>query len=490
MNLRLPLCSLCFLLLLPLQQLVLGQAWHPFPAGQVSLFKFSEGIGLDSALMGARIDSVALEGQDSAFYLYRIARPVWQLEYNCNGGLVQNGAHATNRDHYLGQKLLRAPNGDCRFILSNGDSFALRTWAPVGDRWEWQLGDTATVDSITFRSVLGVMDSVKHFSTQGGKMLALSRSMGLVSAPNLYPFHLLYLGSTIDVQFDLWGIPTLSLGGRLPTYAEVGQMDVGDRVGYHHSNHSATYGTSTFYINCTVTAPIPGQRFSYSAVCDTLRIITPIQTNIPDSTYHPAGPQVLSIDSLNTPDLSLLPYDDGPNDGSGIVQAGAYLINGSAGRVRSKFRLLYNWDDCSQAYLVQPVYISQRSFGTGLMQVSERYMSSNINSGYDVYCYQKGAETWGTCLDLGTLIGVTPGAGLDFRVSPNPASSTLRVELPDGMTLVAAELMGMDGRVVTSADGGANGTEINVTGVASGRYMLRVRDAAGQVGFQRVLVER
>lgn len=487
---RILLCCSALLLLLVWNSHGLAQAWHPMPAGQVSLFKLWEGIGLDSALFGMRIDSVALEGQDSAFYLYRITRLVTGNEYDCNGSLIPYGSHATNRDHYLGQKMLRSPNGHCKFVFSTPDSFMLHGWAAPGDTWLWSPGDLAQVDSIVYRPVLGVMDSLKYISLQSGPTVILSREHGLVRIHNLIPYQPLYGFGTIQVEFELWGIPTAGLGGRIPSYAEIGQMDVGDQLGFLHNSYNAGYGSVSRRVNCTIASQVPGSRFQYAATCDSL-VVTNLNGQSTDSSYHPAGMQTLAIDSLLAPDLTLLPCDDGPNDGSGTLQMGTYLIAGSAGRLRMHHRTqLYNWDPCANAYLVNPNYISQKVYATGLMQTQQQFMSPNSVSSYNLYCYQKGAETWGSCLDLGTLIAVEPVTGPEFEIAPNPASSVLRVNLREGPGMATLHLLDLQGRVVLSMPWEGNPASIPVSHLPMGMYLLQVYDADRGIRSQRVVIAR
>ena len=81
------------------------------------------------------------------------------------------------------------------------------------------------------------------------------------------------------------------------------------------------------------------------------------------------------------------------------------------------------------------------------------------------------------------VLSVAPNATLNFSVYPNPASSVVTVSSEAAISSIA--LFNSLGQQVLSADGAS----ADVSGLATGVYVLKAIDANGNVGVQRVIVE-
>lgn len=231
-----------------------AQAWNPFPHGNTFGYSATLAGQANEHLFGVRMDSIRLEGNDSAHYFYRIDRPAGLNEvfYACNGQLMPpNQFFRTNQDHFFGKKMLCSSNGDCRFIFSDPDTFLLRTLAQAGDTWAFHPFLVATVDSVVLGTALGVVDSLKYISVNNGRKLVLSRSHGLVSMFNLHEFNL-FAQTNINVDFRLWGIHEMGLGGRLPGIREIFGYQPSDILGYEYgyagTSFHSSYGRNIYTI--------------------------------------------------------------------------------------------------------------------------------------------------------------------------------------------------------------------------------------------------
>ena len=80
---------------------------------------------------------------------------------------------------------------------------------------------------------------------------------------------------------------------------------------------------------------------------------------------------------------------------------------------------------------------------------------------------------------------------VNFRVYPNPTSSTLFVDNGMGLTIDKIELIDMSGRVVLSVQKGSFNNqlaELNVSNLTTGVYTVRM--TAGQASFNQRLIKQ
>lgn len=265
-----------------------AQNWHPFPGNATFLYSFSQAGSADEWYFAAHADSVSAEGADSAYYFYRIDRGALPSDVDCNGQAVASTMLMSNKDHYLGRKALLQTDGVCRFISSAADTFVLQTRAASGQAWAWHVGITATVDSVVAGTVLGVADSLKYIQLSSGDTWVLSKGHGLAHCTNLLPF-VDHSGAVTDVDFEIWGIPELGLGGHLPHFEEIFQYDPSDRFGYRHYQ-GLHPGSNTDFIEMTILSQsAPTQ---YQTLQERVRIHAP-QAPPADTIYYAATQQAV-----------------------------------------------------------------------------------------------------------------------------------------------------------------------------------------------------
>jgi Secretion system C-terminal sorting domain len=473
-----------------------AQNWHPIPSNGPLLYSFEQQGSTDEWYFAAKADSVRLEGADSAFYLYRIDRPAVPSDelVTCQGDSLSGlgACIAIGRDHYLGKKMLLRPNGECLFVSSNADSFLLKTRAQTGQNWVWNAGISATVDSVVTGNVLGAADSLKYISLSSGQSIVLSKAHGMVGCFAFLPF-INWQYQPDAVVFTIWGIPNLGLGGHFPDYAELFSFDVNDKFGYRERDFFPQ-GSGTALESVVIQAVQPGIRFAYDVVSERLTILALIGYPI-DSTYTPPFSATTTSDSTSYPLIPLLPYEThDPLDveANEYYQNGIRLLAGSNGRLRLDMAKQTYYESCANAYVpFEPVWTL--SLAAGLGKVYSSYSDVGQMSIFEIYCYQKGAETWGTCLNLSTLIAVEPTQETAFQLLPNPASSLVRIVLAASSTTGhEIALLSLSGQVVMQQSVPAHqGTiDLDISAIPAGMYLVQVSGGDQALGHRKLVIAR
>ncbi len=494
MNLRTNLLATAFIAfascLLPSFTGLRAQNWHPFPGNATFLYSFSQAGSADEWYFAAHADSVRAEGADSAYYLYRIDRQAVPTDLDCNGQAVASTMLMSNKDHYLGRKVLLQSNGVCQFISSAADTFVLQARATAGQAWAWHAGITATVDSVVAGTVLGVADSLKYIHLSNGDTWVLSKGHGIAHCTNLLPF-VDDAGTITDVDFEIWGIPELGLGGHLPHFEEVFQFDPSDRFGYRHYQ-GLHPGSNTDYIEMTILSQsAPTQ---YQTLQERVRIHAP-QAPPADTTYYAAVQQAVTYLPNNYPSLDLLPYEHTPvipNFFGAAVQAGAHRSASLHDRIQIDFDLKEGYDTCSRGYF-DNIAFGHQYFAQGLGETAYDWFNIMTPRSRTLYCYQKGAESWGTCLDLMAL-SVEPGLAGSVKCFPNPANDRLHLVLDPAAATGAktATIYALSGHLLAQYHLAEGEMElvIPVHELPAGMYVLRVSGENVGSGEFRVAVVR
>ncbi len=474
-----------------------AQSWHPFPAGNSLTYSFSQNGSSDTWFLEAAFDSVRLEGQDTAYYFYRIDRSILPTDTGttCYGQDIQQfpTLYRVNQDHFMGRKMTYRPNGECSFVSSVGDTFLLKTQAQSGNSWNWTNAVTATVDSVVLGIVLGQSDSLKYIRLGSGQTWVLGKTHGLVQATNLLPFPDL-TGATVTIQLTLAGIPAAGLGVSLPGYAEIFQFDPADRFGYEH-NEGYQLGSRTDFLEYNVQSQTPASQFNYQTTLERFVINRPIQAAI-DSTYFPPVPHNWSFDSVSYPFLNLKPYQHRmivSSVNGAAVQAGVHTMATMNGRMVKEFDLLEMYDSCANVYTVSVTTGNQR-FGEGLGELY--YFWGNVQTAHirELYAYEKGTETWGNFRDLGTLLSVQSPFEGTFSIFPNPARERITVHFsPEFLGKVThLSLWSIDGRLLSRHEmtGHEANAELKLDEFASGMYLLTLENNGTHIAHRRIAVQR
>ncbi|MBK9452859.1 MAG: T9SS type A sorting domain-containing protein [Bacteroidetes bacterium] len=474
-----------------------AQSWHPFPAGNSLTYSFSQNGSSDTWFLEAAFDSVRLEGQDTAYYFYRIDRSILPTDTGttCYGQDIQQfpTLYRVNQDHFMGRKMTYRPNGECSFVSSVGDTFLLKTQAQSGNSWNWTNAVTATVDSVVLGIVLGQSDSLKYIRLGSGQTWVLSKAHGLVQATNLLPFPDL-TGATVTIQLTLAGIPAAGLGVSLPGYAEIFQFDPADRFGYEH-NEGYQLGSRTDFLEYNVQSQTPASQFNYQTTLERFVINRPIQAAI-DSTYFPPVPHNWSFDSVSYPFLNLKPYQHRmivSSVNGAAVQAGVHTMATMNGRMVKEFDLLEMYDSCANVYTTSVTTGNQR-FGEGLGELY--YFLGNVQTAHirELYAYEKGTETWGNFRELSTLLAVESGFEGQLSIFPNPAQDGIQIQVPSefrGNSKVL-KLWAMDGRLIKTETMAADQTwqQMELADLNPGMYILSVEENGNKIAQRRIAIQR
>ncbi len=473
-----------------------SQTWHPFPANGPHLYTFSQQGSADNWFFAANVDSVVVEGAPMPHYFYRMDRPVMpsDSQLTCGGSVLGSitGSYALEQDHCFGRKMLEFPDGVCLFVSSRGDSFRLETRAAIGNSWTWQGAVTAQVDSIVFRTVLGVPDSVKYMSFSTGKRLALSRTHGFVETFSFLPF--VNFGGWVEFPaFELWGLPALGLGGSLPTYAQIFDWDPGDHFGYRYSELSFP-ATDSGYFSTEVNALVPGSRFSYAVVQEQLQFYQ-FAAQAMDTNYIAPAPDTISFDSLAYLRLGLLPYQHNPAVKtllSDYCQNGMRSMAGTNGSIRMDFLKTTFYDSCANAMIPMDADWSQ-SFANGLGEIESSYNSVGGYAWRRIYCYAKGSETWGTCRDLSTIIGIESPETSLFSIAPNPATEVITLRLSAvAKTPLQVRILNSLGEFEAESTlvAGSRSLQVDVSKLPAGLHLLQIEGSGRTMAVRRIVVAR
>ncbi|MFN8397611.1 MAG: T9SS type A sorting domain-containing protein [Bacteroidia bacterium] len=453
-----------------------------------NLYSFTQANSSRTWLFALAADSVTVDSTDSIYHIYRITRPLLTEQLaNCNGDSIQHlaGTLLVNKDHYLGKTLRIHPDGDCTFEFMNGSSYLLRSRAGVGTTWNWAPGVTAVVDSVVLGSVLGQADSIKFIGLSTGQTIALSRSHGLVQIHNLYPFPG-HDGLVQDVEFKIWGIPALNLGGHLPTYGEIFQFHPGDRFQYY-GRIQDPQGYSERYENRRVIAQTPGSRFEYQDSFERVQFIYP--NSFPIYTVYDPWMTILDpYDSAAHYFIGLLPYQDS----HGQTQQIGMTIRAGNTRVELHVQDLSGFDSCAQAHILFE-YVRNRRFTEGLGMTLSRETDVSLNVVDSLLCYSVQQESWGNCVNISALaMSVDAPIEAAFQMYPNPAHDQVQLALPPQMAGHAGQLevFSADGRLLMSrAIPTGNTHKIDLRGLPAGLHLVRLSIAGHAPITKRLVVD-
>jgi hypothetical protein len=483
-----PLFLLCLVLLGFDMEVVHGQSmpWHPMPEGRLTIFERGNSPSYRN-YQALRVDSARLEGTDSAYYFFRCFRFVTPVDtvFDCQGFALNQlfvNAILVDIDHSMGKKMLLRSDSVCAFVFGSGDTFLLKTQARIGDSWPWGNSATAVVDTIVPQTVLGQVDSVKFIRISNGGKIILSKRFGLVQCNPILPFPDNF-GLPDTISWNLWGIPSLALGGHFPTFEERYLHQVGDKWvhKFTEGNLGATSYNSGYYFQQKIVGVLQGATYSY-------------QVEYQHLDYYPFG----QVGTIIGPNIDTVAFDSAGYDAydrlPGEWSLGANRINGMGfnssvynGKSIEDIVLGGDYDSCANAM----VHVDGVSTVIGIMGgiYTHHWDGGDFNS-MELSCFALSSGTWGTCPDLHALGTMDQIDDMECNVFPVPASFAMQAELPIGAVMASAVLMNASGRVVAVGLAEANAASIDVSQLPSGLYLLYVSDSDGHTTHRRVAVAR
>lgn len=411
-----------------------NQAFHPFPNGHTYWYTINDPGSTGATFFAAKVDSVRLEGADSAYYLYRVDRMLLESDtlYDCNGMLLDPSwmdIKLVDRDHCFGKKMLWRANGDCLFISSKPDTCLLKAWAATGQSWNWNATTTALVDSIVFATTYGIPDSVKYISLSSGRHLVLSKGFGFLRSFSFWPIGFAYYPPD-TIPLVGYGIKELGLGAQFPDTHALFHHEIGDQWLYRQfeGNAGTSLGNGNLYRTVLIDQ-VAGLQNTFVRQID--RVSFARATSPVDSIYSFMGTDTITFDSAYHGSFFTLPYQSlqQPSSTSTQTQGGfSFNTNFFNGRMQYYDGYLSGYDSCSRSY---DLYGSSTTY-FHVVGVGGSASSTYSNGGYynhtELICFQLGTETYGTCLDLSTLVNIKAAETSSISIFPNPAQLQLTVD--------------------------------------------------------------
>ena len=485
----------CLLLLVSFSQTAFSQDYHPLPPNLTQLYSYQQNGSSAERFFAAHIDSVVLEGQDSAFYLYRIARHPQPTDtfVDCGGTPVNyySTAYLLSQDHYFGERMVRSSTGLCRFIASNGNSYEIESQASVGANWTFNGSITASLDSILFEPVLGQMDSVKYINLSDGRQLQLSQHYGFVRS---FPFLPFYTNGIQDMPtFTLWGVPEAGIGEHLPSIREIYDFDNGNKVQMYKTTDPTMGNWSVEnYVETIYGQVVPGLQLQYDVTQETAEIISAPPS--PTTSYSPPSAGTVTIDSSQLAKLHYLPFETPHTTiegGTSGIQTGIQRSIHN-GRIALNFYASDVYDACGNF-----VFLFERQdefvYTEGLGLTYRGHWDETESVINRLLCYAKGTETYGSCRDLGVLYSAKDALEGTVSLYPNPVNNQLRIALSDDLSFEASvvKVIGLDGRQYFTSGNkiGSNQLEIQTADLPQGIYLLQIEKEGYQPFSKRFVVQ-
>ncbi|MBK9453884.1 MAG: T9SS type A sorting domain-containing protein [Bacteroidetes bacterium] len=150
------------------------------------------------------------------------------------------------------------------------------------------------------------------------------------------------------------------------------------------------------------------------------------------------------------------------------------------------------YDSCANAMIPMDAAWSQ-SFANGLGEIESTYSSVGGYAWLRLYCFEKGSESWGTCRDLSTIIGLeSPGTSL-FSIAPNPASDVITLRLSAvAKTPLQVRILNSLGEfeAETTLVAGSQSQQVEVSKLPAGLHHLQIEGLGRTMAVRRIVVVR
>ena len=495
-----------FAFLLSLALLLIGyelsaQAYHPFPGNYTYNYVLYH--PNDTVLHSVKVDTVYTSGLDQVSEFNQITRLNTSDDYfgDCNGGTngsydLRNARRYAEQPGSFATKLLARPNGRYDFVNDlTQDTFRLETQVPIGTNWLVHPGSgvTATLDSITQMSFLGVTDSVMHISLCNGKSLQLSQNYGAVQIIPWVPVHHHTIPATVyPPQYELRGVDEIGLGTPRKKYLDIFKMDPGDQFQIKTTLQEGIHIGYTDYCLYTVQTwdtLQDGMEGDWIQECASFSH----EFNVPDTGY--TAPNIQRRQFYRWDYLALDTALEGQKDRDCSNCSVEVLEHASLVGGRTEYHLRFFRDGNGT---LNPNFtgdfryeVVREGLGTTYIFIETPYGQDSKVTIKEMICYRTSWGEGGTCLNIPALANdIEEGwiAG-EWQVWQRPGSDVLVLELPAGK--IELKLIGMDGRIVCEKlrQGGQGRVELEIPGLAKGIYLLQATEAGkqGRVARKKIL---
>ncbi|MCB9231892.1 MAG: T9SS type A sorting domain-containing protein [Bacteroidia bacterium] len=490
-------------------QFVNSQTWQPLRFQQDLHFWAPQ----DSLGLTVFVDSLGFAGSDSVFHLNRLMLdcdtcPFFSTWLGLRKYMLQN------QPSMIGKTMRLDGNG--KAVFEGPHQMVLLTRAGPGASWTSDTAQniTATITNAAYLSnsalIFGQSDSVKTIVFSNQDSLLLSKTYGILRFP------------ANGKEWDLIGIPSKSLGEKIPGYWEIFDLQPGDMIEYEEygtaggtiqDEHGYLWKRKQLITNRVVTGDtitLTMQVTAHEQNRDHL-VYTTSFLGVKNETW-----QIRKADYPTTQqypfqktyyDPNAVHYWKGAPDstfGYDCSDPTAYLPTRAKKDINGRWKLLFEklpYDGWGQ-------YAYRDSANTDLMPISLyyeanywRYYTEGLGvEAFKWFCfesqghrnliaYSKGGDTVGVFTPDSVLLAQNPQISAQFRfqVFPNPAGQQVNIEaeLPRGTLLVLKDLFGREVRKI-SWQGPA--MKIDLHELPNGIYVL-VADRDG-ISAQKKLVVR
>lgn len=421
-----------------------AQNWKPVLTDKTQYFISPDDIGPDSIIFGFQTHFSQAIGGDSIFRFNRITRKGYPgmtpLSVFCPPDTIAisyfpNLYYVFDQHNIAGDGMIAKPSGEFWFTGPNQDTFLIKTRVPIGTRWAYRpnSSDSATMVSKSVGLVLGALDSVLTIHLDNGSIYQFSKNHGVVSWPFFYP--LVARSGAVEMwKGDLFGIPELGLGRKVPGYAEFYDFSVGDKIKLYQNKFAPNGGSANQSDHWEIDGPpSSGIPFAYNAKHRIYHGNTLYQENLFDVLQCP-----------NLPVFSRLPGEFPMNRAN--IKDEVFLCyykvkSAFNGRITAVYLNPQVVDTCYKygARNSSIGWDGGMEMGEGIGMISWDYHNWAYNTEdwnyIDLLCYEKANEIWnGPCIP--GIVGVDdPNSEGSFSLYPNPANQSVLVKLAAEMRM-------------------------------------------------------
>jgi hypothetical protein len=402
---------------------------------------------------------------------------------------------------WMGKATIIQASGDYLFFNREGDTVRILPQAHLNDKWtafKWQNGNyiEATVFNISLETLSTTSDSVKSIIFQvknathqnithhfNGFQMRMSKNYGMVKSVNFFDF------PNDTSSLFLVGHSNLNTTIRNITTADVYNFDVGDEFhveGFSQDiPHSISFG---YEIQRVLTKSISGDTLIYQIEKQQVNINRIFSQTSEDTTY--ATDTIMKIYLTNGFNLlDSLPYivDTNKYNVSSTFYAPRYsklewsnLFNNKLSKVVTG--AAYNIYPCISPIL--DAFPCEMHYIEGLGGGYYDCTSWGNRSTKELVFYKKNTETWGTPIDIQTLIPTSIHRLEIFKsiaIFPNPAINQITIStkneiIKDGQISV---FDGLGKTVWTSKVDSFQEKNLDIKNWAKGMYYVRIRSTEG-----------
>jgi hypothetical protein len=441
-------------------------------------------------------DSFKTAGTDTIYYLNapgREAGPDNSRTYGSDTLLL-------NVAQFFQKQIRRRVDGTYIFYPDTSDNifpddtFIIESSAGLGGTWLYDTtaNITATVSKIYASTLFGISDSFKQINLITGDSIVISRSFGIIG----FPSDSAGIAGNKKLYYSLQGISTRGIGDSVLTFRSFYNFNPGDVFMYHSANNIEDCKWT--YEKLTVI----GKQLSGNSVTYTMRRVESdsdlvgcyqlfnssrtdtVLVTYTDSAGHFANSfpgQVVS--GFYTPGIArLFPWivlqGQNPNDLSTDIYRTDQVF-----KVPCKITSRNFIDTISAAFAPEEIWFDP------ICVICQGLGDTHFSGGgsafgdFDLIGYIKNGVHAGEVLDDREITAVTEiGAYAPvINIFPNPSSGSWQLTVNDELTGSALEVYNLTGQLVFKSTIRNRQSEINIPGIASGIYELRIITEHGTV---------